>query len=149
MPTVEVQETIEGGADAVYRVLTRMQDFPSLMPSVESVVIREIGDGWTVSEWTARLQGRKFHWVERDEFVPQRWQIVFRQLQGDLKVFAGEWRVDPVSPSQSRVTLVTEFEFGIPMLAALLNPVARYALRQNALSMLAGVQRAIAGGPAK
>ena len=147
MPTVEVQETIQGGADAVYRVLTQMEDFPALMTNVESVVIRETGDGYAVSEWTARLQGRKFHWVERDEFFPQRRQIVFHQLEGDLKVFAGQWHVDPVTQSQSRVTLVTEFEFGIPMLAALLNPVARYALRQNALGMLTGIQKAVAGDP--
>ncbi len=149
MPTVEVKETIQGGADAVYNVLSKMDDFPTFMSNVESVEIRETGEGYAVSEWTARLQGKKFHWVERDEFFPQRRQIVFRQVQGDLKVFAGRWQVDPVTAAESRVTLVTEFEFGIPMLATLLNPVARYALRQNALGMLAGVQQAIAVGPAK
>ncbi|MCL5063545.1 MAG: SRPBCC family protein [Firmicutes bacterium] len=143
MPVVEVTEWIDSDPDQVYAKISRMEDFPAIMANVQSVTIKETGEGYTLSEWVAKLQGARFRWVERDEFFPEHRRITFRQTEGDLKVFQGEWRV--VSDGQrSQVTFVTEFEFGMPMLSNLLNPVARYALRQNARSMVQGIQQALA-----
>ena len=138
MPIVEVSEPVASRPSMVYAKLIKMEDFPKTMANVESVVIRESGEGYTISEWVAKLQGARFRWVERDEFFPEVLQVRFDQVEGDLKIFRGSWRVDP-HPLGSLVTLVTEFEFGVPMLASLLNPVARYALRQNSLSMVRAI----------
>ncbi len=142
MPKVEVREWIEARAEHVYEKLTRMDEFPQIMDNVQSVTIRERGPGFTVSEWVAKLKGSQFRWVERDEFFPQEGIIRFHQLEGDLKVFQGEWQVH-ADGARTEVVLVTEFEFGLPMMASLLNPVARYALRQNGLSMVRGIQQAL------
>ena len=146
MPMVEVSDWVEADADAVYARLTQMEEFPTMMANIESVSVRETGTGYTVSEWVAKLQGTRFRWVERDEFFPEERRITFHQIEGDLKVFQGEWRIVK-DGARAEVTLVTEFEFGIPMLAGLLNPVARYALRQNGLSMVRGIQQALARNP--
>jgi coenzyme Q-binding protein COQ10 len=138
MPRVEVDYTIAAKPDQVYELLSRMEDFPQFMSSLESLQVVERGDGYTVTDWVARLQGARFHWMERDEFLPDR--IVFQQTSGDLKVFEGEWRLEAV-PEGTRVTLVTDFEFGIPMLASLLNPVARVVLRDNSRAMLEAIAR--------
>lgn len=136
MPRVDVERVVAAPPDRVYAVLADMERFPQFMKNVESLTVRERGDGYTVTEWVARLQGARFRWVERDEFYPGR--IVYNQIEGDLRVFRGEWRVEPAEGG-TRVVLVTEFEFGMPMLAQLLNPLARIAVRENAEAMLAAI----------
>ena len=137
MPRVEVAHVVPADQDRVYQVLCDMERFPEYMPALESLKVLERGDDYTITEWVARLQGARFRWVERDEFRPGR--IDYRQLVGDLKTFEGWWSLEEAPEGGTEVTLVTDFEFGIPMLSALLNPVARVALRENSRSMLASI----------
>jgi len=140
MPSVEVREVVPASPDHVFRVLSDMAAFPRFMKTVESITIMERGDGYTLSEWVAKLQGARFRWVERDEFYPAEGRITYHQVKGDLKSFQGYWALTPTSDGQTEVTLVTEFEFGIPMLASLLNPVAKIAIRDNARAMLQAIR---------
>jgi coenzyme Q-binding protein COQ10 len=142
MPRVEVELWMKSPPEPIYRLLADMERFPEFMHSVESLTVLERGDAFTVTEWVARLQGARFRWVERDEFEPNR--ITFRQVSGDLKQFEGAWELEPDGEG-TRVRLVTEFEFGMPMLAALLNPVARVALRDNGMAMLRAVRDQVEG----
>ena len=138
MPTVEVSHVVGAPIDSVYEILTDMASFPRFMKTVQSITILERGEGYTVSEWVAKLQGARFRWVERDRFYPQEWRITYDQTEGDLKVFRGHWALERV-PKGTQVTLVTEFEFGMPMLSSLLNPVAKIAIRDNARTMVQGI----------
>jgi len=139
VPRVDVENVVDAPKARVYDVVRDMERFAQFMPDVESVAVVERGDGYTVTEWKVRVRGARLRWTERDEFLPDR--ITYRQVKGDFKQFEGEWRFDAESPAATRVTLVTVFEFGLPMLAALLNPVAAAILRENARSMLASVTR--------
>ena len=140
LPRVEVEQVLPARLEEVYQVLRDMERFPEFMKSVESITVRERGTDYTVTEWIARLQGARFRWVERDQFLPER--IVYRQVEGDLKTFEGEWRLSSEGQA-TRVTLVTDFEFGIPMLSQLLNPVAKVAIRENARAMLDAIARQV------
>lgn len=143
MPTVEVNQVVSAPIDAVYRVVTKMEDYPRFMKTIKAIRVLEQGEGYTVSDWDARLQGARFHWVEKDLFYPAEYRITYDQIEGDLKVFRGYWQLEAV-PEGTRVTLVTEFEFGVPMLSSLLNPVAKVAIKDNAKSMLNGIAKEIA-----
>lgn len=145
MPTVEVSQVVEAPIEAVYALVSDMASYPKFMKSIQSIIIRERGDGYTVSEWVARLQGARFRWVEKDEFHPHEWRITYDQTEGDLKVFRGYWALQE-DPAGTRVTLVTEFEFGVPMLSSLLNPVAKVAIRDNARTMVEGISKQLSQG---
>lgn len=138
MPLVSVREVVPVDKDVLYAILADMSQFPQFMKNVESIEITERGDNYTLSRWVTRLQGAKFSWTERDTFYPQEGRITFTQLEGDLKVFQGEWRLIGVADG-TEVTMETEFEFGIPMLATILNPIAKLALRDNARSMVRAI----------
>lgn len=142
MPTVEVQQTIRASIEEVYAVVSDMASYPKFMKTVKAITIRERGDGYTISDWEARLQGARFHWVEKDEFYPEQYRITYDQTEGDLRVFRGYWQLQP-DVEGTRVILVTEFEFGVPMLSSLLNPVAKVAIKDNAKSMLDGIEKEI------
>ncbi len=147
MPYVEVTRTVRVPRRRVWEVASDFASFPRFMPDVESLTILERGEGWEVSEWVARLQGRTIRWCERADFDPAAYRIRYRQTQGDLKKFEGEWRFDPAGADgeETLFTLTCEFEFGIPVLAALLNPVAARAIRSNLESMMEAIEREAAG----
>jgi coenzyme Q-binding protein COQ10 len=142
LPRVEVEILVDAPAGRIYEVVADMERFPDFMADVESVTTLERGEGYTVTAWTVKARGARLRWTERDEFFPDR--IAYRQIKGDLRRFEGEWQLVPLGPHQTRVTLITDFELGLPMLAALFNPVAAHLLRENARSMLASVGRAVA-----
>jgi ribosome-associated toxin RatA of RatAB toxin-antitoxin module len=138
MPVVTVTEVVPAPLDAVYQVLSDMSQIPAFMKNVEDVTVAERGEGYTQSVWRTKLQGATFQWTERDEFFPQEGRITYRQIQGDLKKFEGYWQLRATTEG-TEVTLETTFEFGMPMLAGLLNPVAKLAIRENAKSMVRAI----------
>ncbi|MCY0880271.1 MAG: SRPBCC family protein [Firmicutes bacterium] len=138
MPVVEVTEVVQAPIEVVYGVISNMEAYPRFMANIETIKVLERGEGYTVTEWHAKLKGARFRWVEKDLFDPAHYRITYDQIEGDLKCFRGYWALS-ADPQGTLVTLVTEFEFGVPMLASLLNPVARVALRENSRSMLAAI----------
>ncbi|MBX5466641.1 MAG: SRPBCC family protein [Firmicutes bacterium] len=148
MPTVEVAERVAAPPEVVWAMLVEMEQFPTFMESLEAVEVLERGPDYTVTRWTARLKGSRFVWTERDDFDRERGRIEFHQVSGDLRVFEGYWQITPEGPDATRVLLATTFEFGVPMLAALLNPIARVALRDNARAMLAAIAARAGSSPA-
>lgn len=145
MPTIQVSQVIPAKQNRVYQFLEQMEEFPRYMKNLETVRCLERGQGYTVTEWVARLRGSRFRWVERDTFDPVSYRIDFQQTEGDLKVFRGYWLLTK-EDAATQVTLVTEFEFGMPMLASLLNPVAKIALRDNARGMVEAIASAVQEG---
>jgi coenzyme Q-binding protein COQ10 len=140
VPFVEVTGEVPLEPRAVFERLSDMESFPNFMDRVESVRVLERGENRTVTHWVTNLKGSRFEWTEEDLFDPVHLRIAYRQIEGDLRKFEGEWRIE-ACPVGSRVTLTVDFEFGMPMLAALLNPVARLVIRDNALSMLEGLAK--------
>ncbi len=138
MPVVEVRHVVPAPIDMVYAVVSDQESYPKFMKTMESVKVLERGDDYTLTEWIARLQGARFRWVEKDVYHPSQYRIDYDQTEGDLKVFRGYWALTEVTEG-TEVLFVTEFEFGIPMLSAMLNPVAKMALRSNSEAMLSAI----------
>ncbi len=135
MPYVEVTRIVKADPAAVFAALSDMEAFPRFMENVNEVKVLRREGNRTESSWHVTLQGAPFRWVESDEFLADERRITYKQISGDLKKFEGEWRIE-AAPEGASVTLTTDFEFGMPMIAGLLNPVARLILRRNAEQML-------------
>ncbi|GAX91086.1 type II toxin-antitoxin system RatA family toxin [Effusibacillus lacus] len=145
MPSVEIRETIRGRPEEVYELIRDMESYPRFMPSLNEVKVLERGDNWTITSWDTTLNGMSFKWRERDVFDHAGNRIRYEQVEGDLKKFEGEWIVEQEG-EYTRVTLTVDFEFGVPMLSALLNPVAKVKLRQNGESMLKAIKHKFENG---
>jgi coenzyme Q-binding protein COQ10 len=139
MPSVEVSEQIRGELNRVYELVADMESYPRFMPSLNRLEVLERGEGWTVTAWDTSISGMNFRWQERDDFDEANRRITYRQIKGDLKRFEGEWRVEEEADGV-RVTLKVDFDFGVPMLSSLLNPVASLKLRQNGEAMLRAIK---------
>lgn len=141
MPKVETEILIDGPVQAAWQLACDMEKYPDYMENVEEVRVleRDNADHTTVTNWVTSVDGHKIRWVEKDYFDLEHLKISYRQISGDLKKFQGEWSFSAVG-EHTRVTLDVDFEFGIPMLSKLLNPILAKKLTANCQEMLKAIK---------
>lgn len=142
MPYIETKTLIKGQIDDIYKIVKNMEAYPGFMHDLESVEVIERGSDYTISHWVSNVDGRRIVWTERDTFFDDENRIVYKQTEGDLKKMEGEWRLQN-SDGGVEVSLAVDFEFGIPMIAGLLNPILKKKVRDNSENMLAAVKAQI------
>lgn len=142
MPCVETKIVIKGDSKPIFEIIKNMEAYPSFMQDLVSVEILERGENTTVSHWVSNVDGRKIVWTECDTFYPEELRITYCQTEGDLKKMEGEWKLVPVNEG-TEVSLLVDFEFGIPMIAGLLNPILKKKVRENSENMLTAVKAQI------
>ena len=142
MPQVVSQIVIQGSKQKIYDVIKDMTAYPRFMQNLLSVEILEQGENTDLTHWVSDVDGRRIVWTERDNFYPEEFKITYAQTEGDLKKMAGAWTLIDV-PEGVSVTLTVDFEFGIPMIAGMLNPLLKRKVRENCVNMLQAVQKQI------
>jgi len=141
MPFVEVTRILPLARDEAFAVVAAMERFPEFMPDVIAVEMLKREGNRTETSWVTRLKGSTFRWVEEDLFYPEEGRIEYRLLRGDLRRFEGAWVLVPAARGTA-VTLTVDFEFGVPMLSGLLNPIAKVLIEKNVVGMLEALQSA-------
>lgn len=142
MPYVETKTVIKGEGQKIYDIIKDMAAYPNFMKDLVSVEILERGEDYTISHWVSNVDGRKIVWTERDTFYPQNLKITYAQTEGDLKKMEGSWLILQQEEG-CEVTLAVYFEFGIPMIAGLLNPILKKKVRENSENMLNSIKEQI------
>jgi len=142
MPHVESSIVVKGSTEAVYALAKNMEGYPEFMKDVVSVKVIERDGNTTLTEWVTKLEGKTLKWKEKDTFDDAGKHIRYQQTEGDLKQFEGDWYFAE-TPEGTKVTLTVDFEFGIPMVAALLHPIAKIKVRENCEMMLQGIKQKV------
>lgn len=142
MPVVESKLVMRASKQKIYDIIKDMEAYPQFMSNLKSVKVLERGEAYTISHWDSDVDGRKIIWTEKDQFDPANFVITYKQTEGDLKKMEGAWTLQDVEGGVE-VSLVVDFEFGIPMIAGLLNPVLKKKVRDNSASMLEAVKKQV------
>ena len=142
MPFVKTDIVIRGDKQAIYDVIKDMVSYPKSMKNLVSVEVLEQHGDTDVTHWVSDVDGRKIVWTEKDFFYPAEHRITYSQTEGDLKKMEGAWEMEDV-PEGVRVSLSVDFEFGIPMIAGLLNPILVRKVKENSNAMLEAVKSQI------
>lgn len=145
MPYVEVSEVVKADLRAAYEMAKDMEAYPKYMESVISVKVADRDANSTITEWEAKVKGATLKWREKDEFDDANCRIHYRQIGGDLKKFEGDWIFDTIGEGETKITLTVDFEIGIPMFAAMLNPIASIVVKQNSQAMLRAIKEHLEG----
>ncbi|MGW2866079.1 type II toxin-antitoxin system RatA family toxin [Streptomyces sp. SDr-06] len=125
--TVRVEAVCPGTA---YHRIKDYARYPELAPVVRSVTVHEVSESEERSDWEVYFRNGILRWTETDRFDEARLRIVFRQLEGDFAEFAGTWSVAE-DGGDCLVHFAAEFDFGIPSLAGILDPVAARVLKET------------------
>jgi ribosome-associated toxin RatA of RatAB toxin-antitoxin module len=118
-------------ADTAYDRIRQFEKYPDLVDEVRSVVIHADDRGGPMtSDWEVYFRNGPLRWSEVDYFQQQQRKIIFDQTTGDFDVFRGSWAVEPLDAG-CEVTFSTTFDFGIPSLAGILEPIAVKVLKEG------------------
>ncbi len=131
MHQVHVQRRVVGlSADEAFDRLSDFGKYPKYCSEVREVRVRELEPNVLQVDWEVKLRGGVVRWSETNRLNRREGAILFEQLQGDLKHFAGLWRV---VACREGVELVfhAEFDLGMSLLGDMLSGVAKRALAQT------------------
>lgn len=140
MPCVEAALLMKGNCEKVYAFIKDMEQYPRFMENLISVKVLERTPNTTITEWKSKVDGLEINWKELDCFDPDNFHIAYQQLEGDLKRFDGEWSLFQEN-EYVNVKLIVNFDFGIPMLAAMMNPILKRKIYHNSMEMLSGIKK--------
>ncbi|MCG8296409.1 SRPBCC family protein [Pseudomonas entomophila] len=125
-------------AEQVYAAISNFSLYPQLCESVRNIEIESIDDNQVLSNWEVNFHSGILKWQERDVFDPANLHIHFRQTAGDIDHFSGYWQVSE-APEGASIAFHSCFDLGMPMLADMLDPVARQAIRDNISAIINGL----------
>jgi ribosome-associated toxin RatA of RatAB toxin-antitoxin module len=133
---VEIIATVTGGEPAaVFEALSDFERYPQATDAVRQVTVTPYTTSTVASSWEVNFRTGILRWKEQDEFDREARTIRFTQIEGDLEHFSGVWHVDEHDDG-CVVRFVAQFDMGIPTLAAMLDPIAEGALRENVSNII-------------
>ncbi|WP_030759228.1 MULTISPECIES: type II toxin-antitoxin system RatA family toxin [unclassified Streptomyces] len=136
--TVEHRST-EVDARAAYELVRDFARYPQLVPIVRRVDVAAAGPGGAVlSDWEVDFRNGVLAWSEEDVFDDTAMGITFRQTEGDFETFDGRWSITPADGDRAGCTVrfEAEFDFGLPSLSQIIDPVAERVLRETIATIL-------------
>lgn len=118
-------------ADAAYDRIRHFERYPDLVDEVQSVVVHaDDGSGPLASDWEVYFRNGPLRWSEVDYFQTEQRRIIFEQTTGDFDIFRGSWTVEPLDAG-CEVIFNATFDFGIPSLAGILEPIASKVFKEG------------------
>jgi ribosome-associated toxin RatA of RatAB toxin-antitoxin module len=136
---VEVIESVVGvGPSEMYARLSNFADYAKFSTAVRSIKLSTTEDGRFISDWEVNFREGILCWQEEDTFNAEARTFSFRQLEGDIEHFVGEWSIGDAAEG-CLVRFVCDFDLGIPGLNDILEPIAEQALRDNIKSIINGL----------
>lgn len=140
MPTIIEMTTIRAPSERVYKLVETVERYPQFIPDVRALRVLESDSCSRISWWHVVIEGVDFRWIERDDLDPSSKIIRYKLIEGDLDKFEGMWRVEEQERA-SNVTLIIEYELGIPSFEEVLGPILHEKITMNARNLLAGIKQ--------
>jgi len=130
-------------ADTVYDSVRRWERYPDLAPHVNATTVHATYPAENASSsWELHFRSGLLRWTESDVFVPERGEIRFEQTDGDFDSFTGTWTVLQQGADVS-VRFAADFDFGIPSLEGILDPIAERVIKETVAWALTGLFPAV------
>ncbi|MDX3227941.1 type II toxin-antitoxin system RatA family toxin [Streptomyces sp. ME19-01-6] len=118
-------------AGYVFENIVKWEKYPQLAPHVQATTVHgafpaEAGS----SSWELHFRSGLLRWTEEERFFPERGEIHFEQTDGDFDSFAGQWHITQ-SGDDVVVRFDADFDFGIPSLEGILDPIAERVIKET------------------
>ncbi|MFE7570574.1 type II toxin-antitoxin system RatA family toxin [Streptomyces sp. NPDC057539] len=142
MRSVHVRVRVHGvAAEAAFDQVSAFSRYSEFTEVIRSVTSRRESGTEEVSDWEVYFRNGILCWTEADRFDRDALTIAFEQIDGDFAEFAGVWRL-VADGDDCVVDFSAEFDFGIPSLAGILDPVAERVFKETiarvVISLFAG-----------
>ncbi len=135
MPTIERTAPIRAAPEAVFDLISRVEDFPQYCRVIRAV--RALGhDAW---RWTIRVAGFELEWdAVVTEETRRPWHFAWRSIRGVEN--SGSFDLRPVAGG-TEVRLAMSYRLSSPLLERLVDAVAAPLMQRVAGELLEHVRR--------
>lgn len=155
MRTVELEARVPGVSGLrVFQHVIDFERYPVLSPHVKSAAVRSPRPDRTgSSSWELHFRSGLLSWEEREVFRLDLLRIEFEQADGDFETLRGQWRLHE-EDGGCAVRFEVFFDFGMPSLESILDPIAARVIAETVSGVLTGgfpgtvVRRRAAAQPA-
>ena len=132
MRHVDLEATVKNAtAEDVLRALIRFDRYPELAPHVRATEVHKtLPETEASSSWELYFRSGILRWTEDEKIDLAALTVEFTQDDGDFDVLEGVWRFT----QQGADTLVrfdADFDFGIPSMEGILDPIAERVIRET------------------
>ncbi|MEU6686011.1 SRPBCC family protein [Streptomyces sp. NPDC046832] len=144
MRHVELDALIPGEqAETVLHSVRRWERYPDLAPHVNATTVHAAyPDPAASSSWELHFRSGLLRWTEDDTVLPEQGEIRFEQSDGDFDSFSGTWSVTQDGDDVA-VRFDADFDFGIPSLEGILDPIAERVIKETVAWALTGLFPAV------
>lgn len=126
-------------AAAVFAAVQRWEKYPELAPHVNATTVHAAYPAADASSsWELHFRSGLLRWTEDDTFLPETNEIRFEQSDGDFDTFSGSWSIAQEG-SDVAVRFAADFDFGIPSLEGILDPIAERVIKETVAWALTGL----------
>ncbi|WP_018252059.1 type II toxin-antitoxin system RatA family toxin [Salinispora mooreana] len=115
----------------VFDGVVRFDRYPDLAPHVQSTVVHQsVPHPTGQSSWELHFRSGLLRWTEQERFLRDELRIEFTQTDGDFDSFTGAWQLTG-GPDGTDLGFDADFDFGIPSLEGILDPIAERVIRET------------------
>ncbi|MGQ0717685.1 MAG: type II toxin-antitoxin system RatA family toxin [Pseudonocardiales bacterium] len=140
MRHVQLNALIRGvSPETVYDSVVKFERYPELAPHVQSAVVHQTRPAPTGrSSWVLRFRSGLLRWTEQEQFLRDDLVIKFEQQNGDFDEFTGHWTLRH-SGEDTELHFEVDFDFGIPSLEGILDPIAERVIKETVAWVVVGM----------
>lgn len=140
MRQVKLDAIVRGTtARHVFDQVIKFDRYPTLAPHVRATTVHAtLPEPTGSSSWELHFRSGLLRWTERDEFHPDELRIDFSQTEGDFDEFGGHWQLHQRG-DDVELAFRCDFDFGIPSLEGILDPIAERVIRETVAWAVTGL----------
>lgn len=151
MRRVELNAFVPGvEPETVFDGVIRFDRYPELAPHVQATTVHRTAPEPTGrSSWELHFRSGLLRWTENERFLRDELRIEFEQDEGDFDSFSGHWELTG-RPDGCDLRFTADFDFGIPSLEGILDPIAERVIKETVAWAVVGLfdGTRLAGGAA-
>lgn len=126
-------------AEAVFDAVIRWEKYPELAPHVNATTVHAAYPAADASSsWELHFRSGLLRWTEADSFAREDLEVRFEQTDGDFDSFTGSWALSQQGDDVT-VRFHADFDFGIPSLEGILDPIAERVIKETVAWALTGL----------
>jgi ribosome-associated toxin RatA of RatAB toxin-antitoxin module len=137
---VELQAVIRAvPAVVVFDRILRFDRYPDLAPHVQSTTVHAtVPEPVGRSSWELHFRSGLLRWTEEEHFRRDLLRLEFSQVSGDFDEFGGCWALT-ADGADTRLHFCADFDFGIPSLEGILDPIAERVIKETVAWVVVGM----------
>ncbi|MER5310941.1 SRPBCC family protein [Streptomyces sp. NPDC002773] len=141
MRSIELRVLVPADDPArAYTQITEFARYADLAEDVHEVVVHPGGaDDRGSSSWRVNFRRGIMSWDEEEHFRRDELHIAFHQTDGDFDDFHGSWQLTPREDGTCEVLFEVTYDFGIPSLSGIMDPIAERVIKRAISAALTGI----------